>query len=67
MVNKKAIKNTVEEILDKWFGPNGKCWCEQKQKYVDVDSCNCPDCKSISTQDLKQYRYLHLRDDGRTY
>jgi cytochrome c1 len=63
-MNKKKISEIADEILDRtWFGPNGLCWCEEQQKYVDPDTCDCPECKSMRSQDIRQFRYLHLHDD----
>lgn len=62
---KKIITELSEEILKDWYGPSGECWCPTQKKFIDPDSCNCPECSSLRAQDIRQFRYLRLHDDYR--
>jgi hypothetical protein len=70
----KNIKKIADEIEDKnkekdWFGPTGECWCEKLKKMIDPSTCpkGCPECEPIRSQETKQFRYLHLHDDFKSY
>lgn len=66
-MNKKKIAEIADEILNrKWFGPDGLSWCEEKKKFVDPDACDCPECSSLRSQDIREFRYLRLHDDYRS-
>jgi hypothetical protein len=68
-LNKKMITKLSDEIVKDWFGPTGECWCEEKKKFIDPEDCVncCPECKPLNSQDIKQFRYLHLHDDFKSY
>jgi hypothetical protein len=63
------IKKIADEIEKDWFGPNGQVWCKDKQKYITPDSCtSCnPECSTLRSQDIRQFRYLHLTDNYKSY
>ncbi|MDD5650269.1 MAG: hypothetical protein PHF86_07635 [Candidatus Nanoarchaeia archaeon] len=62
---KKTNEDIINDFLD-WFGPNGECWCDEKNKFVDPDEC--PDYAMLrDTGPGKTYRYLHLHDDYKSY
>ena len=68
---KKIIIELSDDILESegfrgWFGPNGKCWCNTQKKYVEPNSCDCPECETLRSQDIRQQRYLRLHDDYRS-
>lgn len=66
---KKIIAELSDEIIEGfrgWFGPDGKTWCPTQKKFVDPDSCNCPECQALRSQDIRQQRYLRLHDDYRS-
>ena len=54
----------VDEILDDWFGPNGKCWCTKTKKFIDPDSCmkDCPECKALGPHEDRPFRYVPQGD-----
>ena len=74
----KNITKIADEILspespvDPWFGPTGKCWCEEQGKYISPskDLCkdckNCSECQPLGSTDERVFRYLHLTDNYRS-
>lgn len=69
MFDKNTIRKVTEEILKDWFGPTGKCWCKEKHMFVDPETCGkeCPECEALRSKDIRQFRYLHLHDDFKSY
>jgi Zn finger protein HypA/HybF involved in hydrogenase expression len=65
----KNIKKIADDIEKNWDGPTGKVWCKEEQKFVDPDTCGkkCPECEALKSQDMHNYRYLHLTDDYKSY
>lgn len=59
------VSKIADEILDGWYGPTGKCWCDKLKMLVSPETCpkKCPECEPLRSQDTKQFRYLHLHDD----
>lgn len=65
----KNIKKIADEIQNDWFGPSGKCWCKERNEYVNSEECGkeCPECEALRSQETKNFRYLHLHDDFKSY
>jgi hypothetical protein len=66
----KNIKKIADEIeKEDWDGPTGQCYCEKLKKMIDPESCpeGCPECEPLRSQETKQFRYLHLHDDFKSY
>lgn len=68
----KVISELSNEILDTfrdWYGPSGDCWCEKKKKFIDPDEADedCPECGNLRAEDIRQFRYLHLHDDYKSF
>jgi len=71
-MNKQKISQISEDILDgfrDWYGPDGLVWCEKHKTYVIPDSCSegCPECTALKSQNVREFRYLHLHDDFKSY
>jgi len=62
---KKKIEDFEE--LSAWFGPEGKIWCEEKNKFVEPDTKGCLESTTLKSQDEKRFRYLKLHDDYKSY
>jgi len=67
----KLVTEISDEALNgfgDWTGPSGLCWCDEKKKFIEPDSDpECTDCKTLPSHDLRQFRYLRLRDDYRSF
>jgi hypothetical protein len=65
----KNLIKIADEIEKDWFGPTGQCWCKERKKFIDPEDCTgcCPECEPLRSQDTKQFRYLHLHDDFKSY
>lgn len=69
---KKRISEIPEEFLEgfrDWYGPSGDCWCSAKRKFVGPGEAGteCPECQDMNAQDVREFRYLHLHDNYKTY
>jgi Zn finger protein HypA/HybF involved in hydrogenase expression len=69
---KKTISEVSEEILEgfrDWYGPIGDCWCNEKRKFVTPGEAGseCPECENLNAQDIREFRYLHLHDDFKSF
>lgn len=60
------IANQIMSDFGEWAGPDGLCWCDEKQKFVDPETTDCPTCKAQDLTDTRQFRYLRLHDDYRS-
>ena len=63
------IKKIADEVEKEWFGPTGKIWCKEEKQFIAPGECSkdCPDCEALRSPDIKQFRYLHLHDDFKSY
>ena len=62
-MNKKLITELSDEMMDKWFGPSGDCWCEEKKKNVKPGTCPGPECQALGLgQTSRPFRYVQEED-----
>ncbi len=57
-------KDIADEILDRWYGPIGKCWCKQKKRFIKPDECTkcCPECVALGPHENRKFRYIPQGD-----
>jgi hypothetical protein len=58
------IKKIADEIEKEWFGPNGKIWCKNKQKFIDFKDCSScsSECQLLGPQPQRLFRYMPQND-----
>ncbi len=73
--SEKIVAKLISELSEDtensndWFGPTGKIWCDKMKMMLDPSTCpkGCPECEPLRSQDVKQFRYIHLHDDFKSY